>query len=291
MMQPDASEPLAPRRKEPKSVEGLPSHLGKLTQSPLLSAEEELALSRAALAGDREARERLIQSNMRLVINIARTYSGGAMPLEDLIQEGAIGLVRAVERFDPSRGFRFSTYATHWIRQSIRRALDSKAKTIRLPSHVTQAIRRIERERERVQAEEGRDPSPEEIAGACGINVSRLKQILPHSAELLSLDMQVGSADGTTLGSLLKDPGQTPEDAVLTEEMLDLLEEAINELTEREQLIVRRRLSGDDSAEFRKDLSENLGLGMERVRQIEMAAIRKLRVIARQRQWVERPDR
>lgn len=291
MMQPDASKPLAPRRKEPKSVEGLPSHLGKLTQSPLLSAAEELALSRAALAGDREARERLIQSNMRLVINIARTYSGGAMPLEDLIQEGAIGLVRAVERFDPSRGFRFSTYATHWIRQSIRRALDSKAKTIRLPSHVTQAIRRIERERERVQAEEGRDPSPEEIADACGINVSRLKQILPHSADLLSLDMQVGSADGTTLGSLLKDPGQTPEDAVLTEEMLDLLEEAINELTEREQLIVRRRLSGDDSAECRKDLSENLGLGMERVRQIEMAAIRKLRVIARQRQWVERPDR
>lgn len=272
-------------------MEGLPSHLGKLTQSSLLSAEEELALSRAALTGDREARERLIQSNMRLVINIARTYSGGAMPLEDLIQEGAIGLMRAVERFDPSRGFRFSTYATHWIRQSIRRALDSKAKTIRLPSHVTQAIRRIERERERVQAEEGRDPSPEEIAVACGINVSRLKQILPHSADLLSLDMQVGSADGTTLGSLLKDPGQTPEDVVLTEEMLDLLEEAINELTEREQLIVRRRLSGDDSAEFRKDLSENLGLGMERVRQIEMAAIRKLRVIARQRQWVDRPDR
>src|SRR5579859_8178584 len=128
--------------------DGVPSYLSRLTQSPLLTPEEEIILTRAVQAGDKLAKHRLIESNMRLVINIAKTYRNRSIPLEDLIQEGAIGLMQAAERFDPDKGFRFSTYATHWIRQAIGRAIDNKGKAIRLPAHVSQSIRRIEKEKE-----------------------------------------------------------------------------------------------------------------------------------------------
>ena len=142
--------------------EGLPSYLSRLTQVPLLSVEDEILLTSAARRGDKLARERLIEANMRLVINIAKGYKSRAIPLEDLIQEGAIGLMQAAERFDPDRGFRFSTYATHWIRQAIGRAIDNKSKSIRLPAHVSQTIRRIERERANYLRETGIEPSSEQ---------------------------------------------------------------------------------------------------------------------------------
>ena len=148
----------------PDYEDGLPSYLSRLTQAPLLSADEEVVLTRAVQQGDIKARQRLIESNMRLVINIAKTYRNRAIPLEDLIQEGAIGLMQAAERFDPDKGFRFSTYATHWIRQAIGRAIDNKSKAIRLPAHVSQSLRRIEKERVRLARELGYEPCVDDRA-------------------------------------------------------------------------------------------------------------------------------
>jgi RNA polymerase primary sigma factor len=161
--------------------EGIPSYLSRLTQAPLLTAEEESELTRAVQKGDRAARQKLVESNMRLVINIAKSYRNRAIPLEDLIQEGAIGLMQAAERFDPDKGFRFSTYATHWIRQSIGRAIDNKSKAIRLPAHVSQSLRRIEKERARLLREMGSDPTPEQLAYAIGISPKKLQTLIQSS--------------------------------------------------------------------------------------------------------------
>lgn len=146
--------------------ESVPSYLNRLTRTPLLTPEEEVELTRAVQKGDERARMRLIESNMRLVINIAKSYRNRSIPLEDLIQEGAIGLMQAAERFDPDKGYRFSTYATHWIRQAIGRAIDNKSKAIRLPAHVSQSLRKIERERLRLARELGKDPSLDQLATA-----------------------------------------------------------------------------------------------------------------------------
>src|SRR3954468_18700804 len=169
--------------------DAVPSYLSRLTQAPLLTPEEEISLTKAVQNGDERARQRLIESNMRLVINIAKSYRNRAIPLEDLIQEGAIGLMQAAERFDPDKGFRFSTYATHWIRQAIGRAIDNKSKAIRLPAHVSQSLRRIEKERTRLSRELGQDPTPEQIASAMGISPKKLLTLMQSSQELLSLDM------------------------------------------------------------------------------------------------------
>src|ERR1043165_6695577 len=185
--------------------EGIPSYLGRLTQAPLLTAEEEVTLTRAVQRGCGRSKQRLIESNMRLVINIAKTYRSRAIALEDLIQEGAIGLMQAAERFDPEKGFRFSTYATHWIRQAIGRAIDNKSKAIRLPAHVSQSLRRIEKERLRLARELGTDPSHDQLACALGISARKLITLVQSSQDLLSLDMSVGENSGTTLGGLIRD--------------------------------------------------------------------------------------
>ncbi|MFQ3678759.1 MAG: sigma-70 family RNA polymerase sigma factor, partial [Fimbriimonadaceae bacterium] len=185
--------------------DAIPSYLSRLTRVPLLTPEEEVELTRAVQAGDQKARQRLVEANMRLVINIAKTYRSRAIPLEDLIQEGAIGLMQAAERFDPDKGFRFSTYATHWIRQAIGRAIDNKSKAIRLPAHVSQSLRRIEKERMRLARELGKDPTPDQIAAALGISSKKLTMLVQSSQELLSLDMTVGDSSGTTLGGLIRD--------------------------------------------------------------------------------------
>ena len=164
--------------------EGIPSYLNRLTQAPLLAAEEEKALSIAAQAGCRVSRERLVESNMRLVINIAKGYHSRSIPLEDLIQEGAIGLMYAIERFDPTKGFRFSTYATHWIRQTIGRAIDSKAKAIRLPAHISQSLRRVEKARQALMREMGREPTVEQLSEALGLTPKRLVTLIQASQEL-----------------------------------------------------------------------------------------------------------
>jgi RNA polymerase primary sigma factor len=265
--------------------DGVPSYLSRLTQAPLLTPEEEVTLTRAVQQGDTAAKQRLIESNMRLVINIAKTYRNRAIPLEDLIQEGAIGLMQAAERFDPDKGFRFSTYATHWIRQAIGRAIDNKSKAIRLPAHVSQSLRKVEKERARLSRELGTDPSPEQLALAMGISAKKLLTLLQSSQELLSLDMTVGDSGGMTLGGLLKDTtNQDPEAMMLDQEMVRELQRILDELNEREQRVMRLRfrLEGGESP-LQEDIAKELKLSRERVRQIEVQAIKKLRALAQRR--------
>lgn len=271
--------------------DNLPSYLNRLTQAPLLSADEEVALTRAAQAGDCKSKQRLVESNMRLVINIAKAYRSKAIPIEDLIQEGAIGLMHAVERFDPEKGFRFSTYATHWIRQSISRALDNKAKTIRIPAHISQSLRKIERIRAQLVRELGCDPTPEQLAAVIGISPKRLQALTQASQEMLSLDARIGDNDNTTLGNLLKDDNQAdPEEECLSGEIMEELQHILMELNERERRVMSYRLKMEgiqDENTVRECLARELELSRERVRQIEIQAIKKLRQLAQRRQLRE----
>lgn len=258
--------------------EGLPSYLGRLTQAPLLTVEEEQALSRRSRAGDQDAKNRLVEANMRLVINIARTYHSRAIPLEDLIQEGAIGLMQAIEKFDPDRGFRFSTYATHWVRQAIGRAIDNKAKAIRLPAHIVQTLRKIERLKSEMTDQLGREPSIELLAKECGLDAAKLQAMMSSSQEVLSLDMRVGEAENATLGSLIRaGDGSDPEDRVMESELKEELSELLLKLEEGERRILFLRLAGL-SGQQAKQAEPNLS--RERMRQIEAQAIRKLRALA-----------
>ncbi len=267
----------------------LPSYLTRLTQAPLLTAEEEKILTRAAKSGSEEARDRLVESNIRLVINIAKSYQSWSIPLEDLIQEGVIGLMTAIDRFDPEKGFRFSTYATHWIRQSVGRAIDGKSKAIRLPAHISQTIRKVEREKKAIMAATGQEATPEQIASAIGISVKKLKSLLQASQELISLDIRVGDDESTTLGAMIRDErAGDPESIIINGEIIAELQDVISELSERERRVMNHRLSHDDgSASFRDDLSEELKLSRERIRQIEVQAIKKLRQIAQRRRLRE----
>jgi RNA polymerase primary sigma factor len=274
----------APREKADYE-EGLPSYLGRLTQAPLLTVEEERELARSALAGDKRSKQRLIESNMRLVINIAKGYRNRAIPLEDLIQEGAIGLMQATERYDPDKGFRFSTYATHWIRQSIGRAIDNKSKAIRLPAHVSQTLRKIEKIRGQLARELGSEPTAEQIATALEVSPKKLSAIIQASQELLSLDMSVGDSGGMTLGGIIKDANNPdPETCALGAEVTRELKRILEDLNEREQRVMRMRfrLEGEDGPP-EEEMANDLQLSRERVRQIEIQAIKKLRLLASKR--------
>lgn len=262
----------------------IPSYLSRLTQTALLTAEEERELARRVRRGDEGAKKRLIEANMRLVVNIAKNYRNRSIPFEDLVQEGAIGLMNAVDRFDPERGYRFSTYATHWIRQTIGRALDFKARIVRVPAHVSEVIRKMDRERERLFRENGRKPSLDEIAAALGVPAKRLLTILQCSKEPVSLDLMVGNNDQTALVSLLAtDDESDPEFRALQRATVDELNELLEGLNEREREIVRRRIGLAVGAST-EDISD-LNLSRERVRQIEIQALRKLRLIASRRKF------
>lgn len=266
--------------------EGLPSYLGRLTQAPLLTLEEEQVLTRQARDGDILARQKLVESNMRLVINIARTYHSRAIPLEDLIQEGAIGLIMAIERFDPEKGFRFSTYATHWVRQSIGRAIDNKAKAIRLPAHVVQTLRKVEKLKLDLTDQTGKEPSLDILARESGLEPARLQAMLSSAQEVLSLDMKVGETENSTLGSLIRAGGATdPEGRVMESELLDELGEIVQKLDEGERRILAIRLAGLTGQQpAPSDLDS---LSRERRRQMEAQAIRKLRALASARRLRE----
>lgn len=274
----------AQRQSHTEYEDAVPSYLGRLTQEPLLSVEAELALTTAARRGDADARKKLIESNMRLVINIAKGYKCRNIPIDDLIQEGAIGLMQATERFDPDKGFRFSTYATHWIRQAIGRAIDNKGKAIRLPAHVSHSIRRIEKEKERMLRETGVEPSLEQLAHAMGIPERKLLTIIASAQELLSLDTPVGDGMGTTLAGLIKDEGEhDPEGRALREAVVNELQGILTELNEREQTVMSLRFRMNGEGLQTEEIANELQISKERVRQIEVQAIRKLRVLAQKR--------
>jgi RNA polymerase primary sigma factor len=255
------------------------SYLAHLTRQRLLTQEEEIVLAGKIKQGDTVARTHLVESNMRLVISIAKTYHSTLVPFEDLVQEGAIGLMTACERYDPTKGYRFSTYATHWIRQAISRAIDNKARAIRVPAHVSETLRKIERVRTAMVRHVGEEPTVEQLAEHVGMSRDRLEAYLRAGQDPVSLDMLVGEAENTTLASLLNDKAAAdPEDEVIRREVEAEIQQILSHLTERERTVMRRRLGFDDEeAHVLQDIGAELNLSRERVRQIEAQALKKMR--------------
>lgn len=265
-------------------ADDLASYINRLTRGRLLTAMEEKSLSRRVRIGDLAARERLVEANMRLVVSIAKNYIASGIPLEDLIQEGAIGLMTASERFDPLLGYRFSTYATQWIRQSIGRAIDNKAKSIRLPAHISESLRKIEKSRAELHRDLGEEPTAEQIAAHAGLSLKKLKSLMQTTQEPISLDMTVGE-DNTSLGTLILDrAAPNPQDELIALEMRGEIEAILNTLDEREQVVMRKRFGFDeDDKSVLQQIGDELNISRERVRQIELQALRKLRSAARKK--------
>lgn len=262
------------------------SYVTRLTRAGLLTHEEEIRLANKIAGGGLEgarARATLVEANMRLVVSIAKAYRSSGIPFEDLVQEGAIGLMTAAERFDPTRGFRFSTYATQWIRQAIGRAVDNKSKSIRIPAHISESLRKLERVRADLRRETGQDPSLELLADRAGMPVRKVVALMNTTQDPISLDLPVGDEENTPLGALLTDKNaQDPQDYLLCTEVRATLEAVLDDLDERERIVMRRRFGFDgDEGCVLSQIGEELCISRERVRQIEAQALRKLRMEAR----------
>ncbi len=259
----------------------LTQYLGRVRGGKLLDADEEKDLSRRARGGDMRARRKLIESNLRLVISIAKKYRGRGVPFEDLIQEGNLGLIRAVEKFDPEMGNRFSTYATWWIRQTIQRAVADKGRMIRIPVHVTEKVRKMSKTYAWLSSELGRDPSEEEVAERLGWKVEQVREIKDTTVGTISLDQPLDPEEGAAgLGDLVRDervPG-TPE-VVIREEETMLLKEAIAGLPDRVRYVLVRRYGLDERKRATlRELAAELGISRERVRQLQREAENELRI-------------
>jgi RNA polymerase primary sigma factor len=272
---------------EPRA-DDLQSYINRLTRCNLLTPEQEIRLANAIADGGQsglKAKARLVECNMRLVVSIAKAYRSSGIPFEDLIQEGAIGLMTAAERFDPARGYRFSTYATQWIRQAIGRAVDNKAKSIRLPAHVSESLRKLDKARSEMRREMGEEPTTEQLAQRTGISPRKVASLLNTTQEPISLDMPVGDEENTSLGSLLYDKtSPDPQEELIDTEMRDEIDSILATLDDRERLIMRKRFGFDGEDTYvLQQIGEELNISRERVRQIEAQALRKLRSAARKR--------
>jgi len=250
------------------------------SSADLLTADEEVELARRIRAGDAEARNRFIESNRRLVISIARQYTGLGLPLDDLIQEGTIGLIRAVDKFDPDRGFRFSTYATWWIRQAIHRALASSGRVVRLPVHVGDAVTRVMQVSRRLHQLLGREPTTAEVAQEASLPVEVVRKLYLAATTPASLDARVDPGDDP-LWQFIRDPDATdPEDAALRTDLRNEIDLVLEEaLTPRERAVIEMRfgLRGGGERMTLEAIGREFGLTRERIRQIELRALRKLR--------------
>jgi len=260
-------------------------YLAEIARIPLLTREEEQALARRVRAGDEAAKQRMVEANLRLVVQIARRYRNRGLPLPDLIEEGNLGLLRAVEKFEPERGTRFSTYATWWIRQAVTRALANQARTIRLPVHVEVLLARYVREQRRLTQVLGRPPTAEELAQALGTSereIAELEEVRQHP---VSLDAPVGADSTATLGDLIADRGAVPS-ATLADLFRDRagLVSVLDDLAANERTVLRRRFGLEgDPPETLETIGQRLGLSRERVRQLEGAGLRKLRGLLKAR--------
>jgi RNA polymerase primary sigma factor len=262
-------------------------YLGHSRSSRLLTALEEVSLARRVARGDQQAKDMLIESNLRLVISVARRYSVPGVALADLIQEGTIGLIRAVEKFDPDRGFRFSTYATWWIRRSIARAVINQGRTIRIPVYVADMIHKVSRTAGTLRQELAREPSLEEIAAAVSMAPERVDEILRAAAEPLSLEAPIGDRESSQLGDFLQAQSTpTPSDVAMNLIRREELEGVLSQLSDREREVLSLRfgLEGDAPCTL-EEVGQQLHVTRERVRQIELRAIKKLRRLGPQEKF------
>ena len=253
-------------------------YLKEIGKVPLLTAEEEIELAKRMENGDEEAKKRLAEANLRLVVSIAKRYVGRGMLFLDLIQEGNLGLIKAVEKFDYNKGFKFSTYATWWIRQAITRAIADQARTIRIPVHMVETINKLVRVSRQLLQELGREPTPEEIAERMEIPVERVREILKISQEPVSLETPIGEEEDSHLGDFIQDDNvPVPADAAAFTLLREQLKEVLGTLTEREQKVLRLRFGLDDGrARTLEEVGKEFNVTRERIRQIEAKALRKL---------------
>ena len=254
-------------------------YLKEIGRVPLLTAEEEVDIARRMEAGDETARQRLEEANLRLVVSIAKRYVGRGMMFLDLIQEGNLGLLKAVEKFDYSKGYKFSTYATWWIRQAITRAIADQARTIRIPVHMVETINKYIRVSRQLLQELGRDPTPEEIAHRMGLSVARVREIMKISQEPVSLETPIGEEEDTHLSDFIEDEAAPdPADAASMLLLKEQISEVLTTLAPREAEVLRLRFGlVDGRSRTLEEVGQNFGVTRERIRQIEAKALRKLR--------------
>ena len=260
-------------------------YLKEIGKVPLLSADEEVELAKRMAEGDEDAKKRLAEANLRLVVSIAKRYVGRGMLFLDLIQEGNLGLIKAVEKLDYHKGFKLSTYATWWIRQAITRAIADQARTIRIPVHMVETINKLIRVSRQLLQELGREPTPEEIAAELDMPVERVREILKISQEPVSLETPIGEEEDSHLGDFIQDDNvPVPAEAAAQTLLKEQLDEVLDTLTEREQKVLRLRFGMDDGrARTLEEVGKEFDVTRERIRQIEAKALRKLRHPSRSR--------
>lgn len=260
-------------------------YLKEIGKVPLLTADEEVELARKMAEGDEKAKKIMAEANLRLVVSIAKRYVGRGMLFLDLIQEGNLGLIKAVEKFDYTKGYKFSTYATWWIRQAITRAIADQARTIRIPVHMVETINKLIRVSRQLLQELGREPTPEEIAEEMDMSVDRVREILKISQEPVSLETPIGEEEDSHLGDFIQDDNvPIPADAAAFTLLKEQLVEVLSTLTDREQKVLRLRFGLDDGrARTLEEVGKEFNVTRERIRQIEAKALRKLRHPSRSR--------
>ncbi|MDD3187059.1 MAG: RNA polymerase sigma factor RpoD [Bacilli bacterium] len=260
-------------------------YLKEIGQIKLLSIEEELDLADRIKNGEQAAKDILAESNLRLVVSIAKRYVGRGMLFLDLIQEGNIGLMKAVEKFDVTKGYKFSTYATWWIRQAITRAIADQARTIRVPVHMVETINKLARIQRQLTLELNREPSEDELAAKMGISAEKVREIFKVSQEPVSLETPIGEEDDTHLGDFIKDErNMSPEEFTINEMLKDEISDVLLTLTEREEKVIRLRFGLDDGKSMTlEEVGQLFGVTRERIRQIEAKALRKLKHPSRSR--------
>lgn len=264
---------------EATTVNSIKVYLNEISQYNLLSKEDEVRYAKAAANGSQEAKNALINHNLRLVVSIAKKYMGRGLTLSDLIQEGNFGLIKATEKYDVDKGFRFSTYATYWIKQSISRAVMDQTRNIRIPIHVIELISKIKKAERDFQQSYNREPKEADVAVALGIDVKKIKEAYSWMKDTSSLDVVVGDDEDTTVGSFIED--ESVADSFMNiedDERKEAVQNILNTLNDREQLIIKSRFGiSMNRAKTLDEIGTELGLSRERVRQIEAAALKKLR--------------